>query len=368
MMKKLVHGGDIYTAMERGKKRDQILDYSANINPLGIPEGVKKAVCRALESCENYPDPLCRKLARAVSGKEGVQEDHLIFGNGAADLIFRLTVALNPKKALVLAPTFAEYETALTAAGCETLHYQLREEDGFGLRKDFFSSLTEELDLIFLCNPNNPTGRLIEPGFMKQILDVCEEKKILAVVDECFIDFLEEPEKITVKDRTANSSYLFILRAFTKNYAMPGLRLGYGICGNQDLLGRLFETGQPWSVSLPAQEAGIAALSENVYLRDARSLIFREREKLAAFLKGLGFRVFPPAANYIFFRLPDGNDAAYKREFAADMAEEGILIRSCANYRGLEEGYFRIAVRKEEENRRLMEALDRRERRWQKQL
>lgn len=367
-MTELIHGGDIYTAMETGAAREEILDYSANINPLGIPEGVKRAIRGALADCEHYPDPLCRKLARAVSRKEGVPEETLIFGNGAADLIFRLTAALKPKNALIPAPTFAEYEQALKTQGCDVRIHTLDPARGFALEEDYLCALTGDLDLIFLCNPNNPTGRLIERGFLERVLDVCEEKNIFAVVDECFIDFVEEPAAVTVKDRISHCPRLFILRAFTKNYAMPGLRLGYGICGNSEVRKKLSAAGQPWSVSLLAQEAGVAALREDAYLQEARSLISREKERLVQGLSELGYQVFAPAANYIFFRLPGREHPDYAGGLCRELAAEGILIRDCANYRGLERGYFRIAVRGEAENLRLLRALNRRERLWQKQL
>ena len=186
-MTKLVHGGDIYTAMEAGKT--ELLDYSANINPLGMPERVKAAAAAALELCDNYPDPLCRKLRTAVAEKEQVSAEFLIFGNGAADLIFRLVAAIRPRKAMVLAPTFAEYEQALKINGCKTIHYYLKEEEGFALEERFLEALDDSLEMLFLCNPNNPTGRLIPRSLLREVIAVCEANKIFLVVDECFVDF-----------------------------------------------------------------------------------------------------------------------------------------------------------------------------------
>ncbi|MGN0710444.1 MAG: pyridoxal phosphate-dependent aminotransferase, partial [Anaerovoracaceae bacterium] len=324
-MKNLVHGGDIYTAMEKGRKKEDILDYSANINPLGIPQGVKEAVIKALEYCDSYPDPLCRKLGRAVAEKEQVAFENLIFGNGAADLIFRLVLAVKPEKALVLAPTFAEYEKALELSGCRVVCHRLKEEEDFSLTDAVLDDMSD-IDMIFLCNPNNPTGRLIPPELLERILEKCRTEKIIAVVDECFIDFLEDPQKVTVKHLIGENPYLFILRAFTKNYAMPGLRLGYGICGNRELLEAVYETGQPWGVSLVAQEAGIQALKESEYLETARKLIFKERKRLAAGLEALGYKVYPPAANYIFFKLKETENRQYAESFIDEMAKDGIVI------------------------------------------
>ncbi|MCQ4636371.1 threonine-phosphate decarboxylase CobD [Anaerovorax odorimutans] len=368
-MTEFEHGGDIYTMMEKDGRRDRaILDFSANINPLGMPEGVKAAAAAALEKCDLYPDPRCRRLRRAVAEKEQVPEEYLIFGNGASDLIFRLAAAMRPGKVMVPAPTFTEYEKALRSSGSLVRYYQLKEEEDFVLNERLLASLDDSLDVLFLCNPNNPTGSLIPYELLRRIAQVCDEKQIFLVVDECFIDFVKEPQDCTARKLLDQYDNLFILRAFTKNYAMAGLRLGYGICGRPELTRALWETGQPWSVSLIAQEAGIQALREKDYLEKARSLIFKEREKLQRQLSQLGYKVYDPGANYIFFRLRQLSAPAYVDDFIADMESEGILIRSCANYRGLGKGYFRIAVRNEEENGRLVEALRRRETRWQKQL
>lgn len=367
-MTKLIHGGDIYTAMEHRTTEMSILDYSANINPLGLPEGVKAAAAKALDQCANYPDPLCRKLRKAVAQSEQVQEDWLAFGNGAADLIFRLAVAQKPKKALVLAPTFAEYEKALELVQCEIIHHLLQEERGFHLTEAVLSRLDESVDMMFLCNPNNPTGQLPDPDLVQQILDRCRQLDILLVVDECFIDFVENRKIHTLVPMLQNYKNLVILKAFTKNYAMPGLRLGYCLSQNEGLLNNLFEAGQPWAVSLVAQEAGIQALNEKDYLEKARTLIFTEKKWLCQQMKRLGFQVFYPAANYIFFRLSQERATEYTASFQGDLEEAGILVRSCENYKGLQKGFFRIAVKTHEENRRLMDVLAGREEQWQKRL
>ncbi|MGI6257432.1 MAG: threonine-phosphate decarboxylase CobD [Anaerovoracaceae bacterium] len=350
-MKKLVHGGDIYT-------EERIIDYSANINPLGLPRGVKKAVAESLDLCIHYPDPLCRELTAAVAEKDDVAPEHLLFGNGAADVIFRLVLAKAPKKALLTAPTFSEYESALDVVGCFMDHYLLREEEGFALDRGFLSAIHKDLDILFLCNPNNPTGLPIDRQLLLEILARCAENHVLMVVDECFLAMTEE---ISLKDQVEEYPNLFILRAFTKDYAMPGLRLGYGISSDLELLERMFSVGQPWSVSVPAQKAGVQATREEEYRKASRVLVDRERDYLVKELKALGYKVYPPAANYIFFRVD-----RHKEAFHREMRQAGFLVRDCSNYRGLEEGYFRIAVRKREDNEKLVTALREREEKWQK--
>lgn len=350
-MKKLTHGGDIYS-------QGSIIDYSANINPLGLPEGVKKAVIESLDLCVNYPDPLCRELTAAVAQKEALNPDYLIFGNGAADVIFRLVLAKAPKKALVTAPTFSEYESALEAVGCPVSHHMLQEEEDFVVRGNLLTAITEDTEILFLCNPNNPTGIPMDRQLLLDVLKKCVEKNVLMVVDECFLAMTEE---ISLKDKVADYKNLFILRAFTKDYAMPGLRLGYGICSDGELLNRMFTVGQPWSVSLPAQKAGVQALKEDAYREESKNLIAQERMYLVGELKALGYKVYPPSANYIFFRVETGKESFYE-----NLCKAGFLVRDCSNYEGLEKGYFRIAVKKREDNEKLVEALKEREEKWQR--
>ena len=224
---KLTHGGDIYTYKEMFKR--EALDYSANINPLGMPRGVKEALIESIDSWANYPDPLCRKLKYDLAENEKVDNEYIILGNGAADIIFRLVYALKPKKAIVLAPTFSEYEEALTSVECKVQYHYLKEEDGFLLRDDFIECISDEIDMVFICNPNNPTGELVSIELLEKILKRCREKDVMLVMDECFNDFIEEPERYTMKNYLKENKNLFILKAFTKIYAMAGLRLGYGL-------------------------------------------------------------------------------------------------------------------------------------------
>lgn len=353
----LIHGGDIYSVKEKGND-GVLLDFSANINPLGLLPSVKAAVAEGLENCIHYPDPLCRELIRDLAHYENVKEEQIICGNGAADLIFRLVVAKMPYKAVVLAPTFAEYEKSLESIGCIVKHHYLKEENGFRLGEDILFSLNESVEMLFLCNPNNPTGQLMDPSLLRRILARCMEYNIFMVLDECFVDFLEEPEKNTLKDYIEEYNNLFILKAFTKNFAMPGLRLGYGMCSDRDLLNTLFETGQPWAVSLPAQLAGVQALKETAYLEEARKLILEEKAYLQQELERLGFTVFSPAANYIFFKLPEQKDEYDSQDFKGLLEKKNILVRSCGNYKGLTQDFFRIAVKLHKENEQLVAALE----------
>lgn len=330
-----IHGGDVYSY-------NNYLDFSTNINPLGIPNRVKEAAIQSLDICNQYPDVRQLSLKRALTSKEETDVEHIICGNGAADLIFALCLAKKPQKALLLAPTFSEYEQALLSVDCSIIYHYLREEENFELKSDFFHKLTNDIDMVFLCNPNNPTGNVVNRDFLRKVLSICQRNKTLLVLDECFNDFLDIPHEYTLKEDVKHSPFLFILKAFTKLYAMPGLRLGYGLCSDNNLLKRINQVTQPWRISIPATYAGIAALEEVDYVNKTKLLIKEEREYLIHELSHYGFKVYDSKANYIFFKGPE--------TFYDNMLKENILIRNCSNYRGLKQGYYRIAVKNHDDN------------------
>lgn len=338
----MLHGGDIYTYQG-------VLDFSVNINPLGPAEEVVAAAKSAVDEMERYPDPECRALRAALSRKLQVPEDFLIFGNGAAELMFTLTLAKRPKKAVIAAPAFAEYERALHAADCEVQYYYRREETGFALEEDFIDMLRSDVDMVFLCSPDNPVGNAIDSGMLRRILRRCEEKNILLVLDECFIDFMEGAKEATLLEETKRTGKLLILRAFTKIHALPGLRLGFGVCKDKELLARMESVTQPWNISVPAQAAGLAALKDEGRGERTQKFVAKERKWLKEQLEGLGLACFPSQVNYLL--LKSG------RNLFDELLKKNILIRDCQNYEGLEKGFYRVAVRGRKENSRLVEAL-----------
>ena len=342
-MTKHIHGGDVY-------KYRNCLDFSANLNPLGTPESVKKAICDSLDHIAEYPQVGSELLREKIAEYEGVKTEEVICGNGAAEVIFTLCRAVNQKKALIPAPTFAEYGQALASTGCELEYYMLTENEGFMLGEAYLDILHKGLDMAFLCNPNNPTGMLIPHRLLKKILEKSRKLGILLVVDECFLEFVKEPQEYSLKRSLSGFDNLFILKAFTKRYAMAGVRLGYGLCSNRVLLDKMERNVQPWNVSTMAQAAGIQALSETEYVEKGRQLIFRESQWLKEEMTRIGYKVFPSEANYIFFKGPE--------ELFDFCLRKRIVIRDCSNYPGLTKGYYRIAVKKHEENVKLIEVLE----------
>lgn len=344
---RLVHGGD--WAGYRAEFGCDALDFSANVSPLGLPAGVAAAITNALPTADRYPDPLCRELRAALAGAEGVPADWILCGNGAADLIFRLALAVRPRRALLPAPTFAEYEAALQTVGCAVQRVFLREENEFAVTEEFIDAVTPETDIVFLCQPNNPTGQVTPPALVERLVRRCAECGAVLVVDECFLDFLPDRDAWTAKQFLRDAPQLVILKAFTKLYAMAGVRLGYALCGDATLLEKMRGAGQPWAVSSLAQAAGLAALQETAYAGAVRALIAEQRPRMAAGLRALGLRVMDGQANYLLFRAtPD---------FGEKLRRRGAVVRSCANYPGLDAAWYRTAVRTAEENTRLLQIM-----------
>ena len=348
-LKESAHGGDLVSA--RVLWAGEVLDFSANLNPLGMPEGVRRAAAEGVEEAVHYPDPLCRALSAAIARRDGVAPGQVLCGNGAADLVFRLAFSEGPRRALVTAPTFSEYEAAVSAAGCTVVRHILDRARNFDLTGAVLDELTPELDLAFFCTPNNPTGRVIDRGLLEAILEKSRAAGVRLVVDECFLALSDGGEAAGLAGYLEPYPNLLLLRAFTKSYAMPGLRLGYCLSADGALLDRISRCAQPWSVSAPAQAAGLAAAAEPSHPRLARALIARERSRLMRALEGLGLEVIPSAANYLLFRAPGITDLRER------LLRRGVLIRSCADYPGLGEDDYRIAVRLQEENEQLIRAM-----------
>lgn len=347
-MPQLTHGGDwAGFAAEYGTMP---LDFSANISPLGLPEGVRLAIAEAAAGQDRYPDPLCRELCAAIGQSRGLPGGWVLCGNGAADLIWRLALALKPRHALIAAPTFAEYAAALKSVSCTVEPVFLSAHEDFAVGEAFLERIRPGVDLVLLCEPNNPTGRTTDPALLRRILERCHANGTRLVVDECFNEFLDDPAAHTLEGELGTYPELLLLKAFTKWYAMAGVRLGYALCRNTELLGRMRDAGQPWAVSGLAQAAGVAALREEKYSRRLHALIAAQRPLLAAGLAELGCRVIPGQANYLLFYHE-------RRDLAAALRHRGVLLRDCSNYPGLGSGWYRCAVRGAEENRAFLQAM-----------
>lgn len=340
------HGGNIH------KYDHPVLDFSANLNPLGTPVSIKHALIENIDKYEAYPDPDNVELKLAIGSRHCIEPDRIVCGNGAADIIFRIPLALKPKRALIIAPTFSEYAESLYTSGSDVSYYILKEDDEFflNINEDIINILqAEPFDIVFICNPNNPTGLTIERNSMLVLLEACQLSGARLIVDECFMDFVHDEKTYSVLPDIHRFPNLIVLKSFTKIFAMAGIRLGYAICGSiedcEDINGCL----QTWPVSTVASVCGIAALSESDFVTRSIDYVAEEKLKLITALDELGFRTFDSKSNYIFFKSPVKLDDS--------LLENDILIRNCSNYVGLANGFYRIAIRTENENSKLINTL-----------
>lgn len=349
-MKKISHGGNIYKkAKEMGIREEDILDFSANISPLGLPEHIQQAMVKAIDQTINYPDPDCSRLKEAISKEDAVSETKIACGNGGADLLYRLAFGLQPKKVLLPAPAFVEYEEALSAAGAQIEYYRMTED--FIIKEDILEQITEDTDFVVICNPNNPTGILTERERILRILDRAEKTKTFVMVDECFLEICKNEKEYTVKPFIEKYEHLIILKSFTKLYAIPGVRLGYILAGSEKVIERVNRAGQAWSVSHIAQCAGVAALADNIYKEKVIDTVAEELAYMKKEFYKLPVVLYDGAANYLFFRTPEITDLDKQLE------GHGIMIRNCSNYENLGRDYWRVAVKAHEENKKLIKAL-----------
>ncbi len=350
-----VHGGSARSlglADEHGARPPHVLDFSVNVNPLGPSPRAVDAARQALAHIDAYPDRESRALTRALAASYGVPAESIVCGAGASDLICRLAAALRPRRAIVCAPTFSEYAEAATRFGADVQEVPLSEEDGFDVPCAFARAIAGPGDVAFLCSPNNPTGRLIAPDVLTAVADRCEKTGALLVVDECFLGFSPDAASRSLAVRAGSSRHVAVLSAFTKFYGMAGLRLGYLICGNADILEGVRAVGQIWPVSSVAEAAGAAALLDTDYLARTRRVVESERAWLARELSALGLSVVPSSANYLLFRAPES-------DLGKRLYERGILVRTCASFSGLSSFWYRVAVRTRKENETLVCALAR---------
>lgn len=338
--KMLCHGGDRY-------RHPNTIDFSANCNCFGMPDEVKKAAIEGAEQSIYYPDPICEKMREAIANYESVAPSQVLCGNGASELIMTLTRVLEVKQVLLITPDFSEYERAFRTAKSEIEYFELKRENKFKWSEDFLQELKQtKADCVVFSNPHNPTGGVMSPEILKEVIKLTAERGMRLVIDECFMEFAENYENYSAKQFLSQKKHLIIIKAFTKTFSCPGLRIGYVLSADEQLMNISNDYLPEWNLSLPAQYAAIAATGEKEWLIDTTEKIREERIWFSGKLRELGLTVYDSGVNYIFFSGPKG---LYEKSL-----KHGFLIRDCANYRGLTGGDYRICVRKHEENERLL--------------
>jgi len=354
------HGGNIYEiAGQLGVPQNTLIDFSASINPLGLSKKVKETIRKGMDGLVNYPDPDTTMLRRKIAEQHDIDPRTIVCGNGSTELIYLIPRALKPGQVLMPGPTFSEYERACKLSNeLRVMSYELKEENNFRIITEEFISaintlsfnsqlLTPDSKLIFLCNPNNPTGALLQREEILEIADAARKQGCYLVVDEAFIDFT--PEESVIHD-VKDNPYLIVLRSMTKFHALTGLRIGYAVL-HRSRIGRVLEFKEPWTVNNLAQSAAVAALDDRDYSERTYGLIAREKRYIEKRLEKYGVKFFPSAANYYLLKVADAGELVVK------LRNKGILVRDCSNFRGLNNSYVRIAVKSRKQNEMLMKEL-----------
>ncbi|MEQ8174720.1 MAG: threonine-phosphate decarboxylase CobD [Syntrophomonadaceae bacterium] len=348
------HGGNVWNASnEWGIALESLLDFSANINPLGPSPLAVKAIEKHLPLICHYPEPGARSLVKELARWLGVDVEQLVLGNGGSELIYLIARMFYKGRVLLLAPCFSEYGKGLINALIE--HFYLEEQESFRLPVESICSRIERNDLIFIGNPNNPTGNLFEPDSLVEIVKQAARQDAVVVVDEAFLDFTGQPLR-SLRDRVLLHSNLIIVSSLTKIFAIPGLRLGYAVAapGTAAAMERLLPS---WRINSLALAAARASLSDLKYIEETVATVRTEREFLEQKMPVLGFTVYPAAANFLLLKADEGKGITAGRLQQA-LGPRGILIRLCDNFVNLTPYHFRIAVKTHSENMRLIKALE----------
>jgi threonine-phosphate decarboxylase len=348
-----LHGGNIYAfARSRGLSPEQVLDFSASINPLGWPRSVVKTYRQALSRVAHYPEPYAETLTHTLAAYHDLDPRLLLVGNGSTQLLYVLARVLAPRRALIVAPSFSEHAAALQQSNAQIDPLILR-PPAFALSLDRLQkTLPQGYDVLVLTNPNSPTGALLSRAELEQIVRLCRTTQTRLVMDETFVDWVEEA---SLKHWVVQSANVIVLRSLTKFFALPGLRVGYAIAQPR-LIAQLRAQLEPWSVNVVAQEVACACLQEVRFIQRSWTFMMRERSWLATQLARIaGLRPFPSHANFLLVQTSTvGMSAA---DVAQRLAAKNILVRDCGNFVGLGKRFFRVAVRTRSENARLVAAL-----------
>ncbi len=351
MNNRFSHGGNIYQGQA---PTGGWLDFSANINPLGLSLAVKTALRENLEGIIHYPDPAGQELKAAIATRYRVPENGIILGNGAAELFYLFFHVVRPQNVCLPVPSFSEYERAALAAGASVSYLPLDEASDFALPVDRLLPYLATSDCIVLGNPNNPAGPLTTATDLERLANAAEKTGTWLLVDESFLDFREDAASFTIRAFLDRYEKLILLQSLTKFYALPGLRLGFAVT-SPSLAKRLEAGKDPWNVNFLAQKAGVAALGDTAYQSASRAFVRRERIRLAKALRDFdGLHVYEPTVNFILLRLAEHLGTA--AVFADKMRAEGILLRDCSNYPGLDNRFLRVAVKDIASNQRLLAA------------
>ena len=352
------HGSDLEKIEQiYGIHKEDIISFSANVNPLGVSYRLRETLTQHIDAITKYPDREYTSLRKNIANYIHTDYENIIVGNGSTELISLFIQITNPKKALIVGPTYSEYEREVSLGGGRSHYFRLTEAQEFVLDTEALTAeLEHDIDLLILCNPNNPTSSVIKRQQMRDILDFCKGKSITVLVDETYVEFAEDPDNVTAVPLTEYYNNIIILRGISKFFAAPGLRLGYAVCGNPDLRKEINQKKNPWTINSLAAIAGEIMFNDEQYIRETRELISKERARITKKLaESKNYKPFHANANFILVKIVNGD---FTSEDLFDAAiRKNLMIRDCSTFPFLNNQYFRFCFMKPEDNDALMDVL-----------
>lgn len=352
------HGSDLEKIEQvYGIKKEDIVSFSANVNPLGVSFRLRETLANHLDAITTYPDREYTSLRKCIANYVSTDYNNVLVGNGSSELISLFIQLNHPKKALIVGPTYSEYEREVSLGGGRTHYFRLPENDNFRLCPEkLIEELSHNVDLLILCNPNNPTGSVVVREDMYTILDYCKQKDITVLVDETYIEFAENTEELTAIALTKYYNNIIILRGISKFFAAPGLRLGYAICSNHDLLKEVNQKKNPWSINSLAAIAGEIMFTDTDYMKQTKELISSERSRICKLLEESGkFQVFPTSANFLLAKIK--SDTLTSEDYFDACIRQNMMIRDCSTFPFLNNKFIRFCFMEKEQNDKLLDIL-----------
>ena len=349
-MKDLGHGANVDNMAKKfGKNENDIIDFSSNVNPHIISD-LGKYVLEGLEKSRSYPDINYTNLRNNISDYIKVDSELIIPGNGATEIIYLLMKSIKRRLA-ILNPTFSEYGRGAKLNNLEIIDFHLKEENNFSIDLDEIQKNMDKFDSLFICNPNNPNGKVKD---LNELLDLMIENDKLLIVDETFMEFVGEEEKYSLINKIEQTPNLFILKAVTKFFGMPGLRLGYGVTSNKQIIKNIYEYKEPWTINSFAENLSNYLFKDKEYINGSKDYYINERKFMLEELRKISrLKVYDTDTNFVLIKLDDDEANSLKLEL---FEKYNILIRDASNFIGLDKSYIRVAIKSHNDNKVLIES------------
>lgn len=356
--KPVFHGSDIEKICEYYHlNKEDIINFGANVNPLGLSEKVKRAIAGHLDLLSSYPDREYTSLRQTISEYCHIPAEFILPGNGSSELISLLIETLAPRRTLILGPTYSEYSRELSFSGSTQEYYHLREEGNFHPDIDgLCRTLEDGYDFLILCNPNNPTSSAILHEDMERLLSFCASRNVFVMIDETYVEFAPGIAAVTAVPFTRDYQNLMVLRGVSKFFAAPGMRFGYGITGNSKFLNKMKEKQIPWSLNSIGAFAGEEMFKDQEYISRTRELILSERDRMYRAMSQMpDYKTYEPYANFLLVKIV--KDGITSFDVFERCIKAGLMIRDCSSFQCLDGEFIRFCVMMPEANTRLLHEL-----------